>query len=117
VFERVAPVISVRDLDAALERYRRLGFRVREYDGDARYGFANRDGVELHLSESADASEAVVYLFVEDAAAVFAEWTAAGLGGLVPPVDTPWGRHEFAYRDPDGTVLRVGSAARGQGER
>jgi hypothetical protein len=27
-FERVAPVISVRDLDAALAHYRRLGFDV-----------------------------------------------------------------------------------------
>jgi hypothetical protein len=31
VFEDVAPVVPVRDLQAALERYRRLGFEVRAY--------------------------------------------------------------------------------------
>jgi catechol 2,3-dioxygenase-like lactoylglutathione lyase family enzyme len=30
-FERVAPVIPVRDVDAAVERYRRLGFEVELY--------------------------------------------------------------------------------------
>jgi hypothetical protein len=31
VFEDVAPVVPVRDLQAALERYRQLGFEVRAY--------------------------------------------------------------------------------------
>ena len=41
----------MRDLDVALERYRRLGFAVRAYAGRQRYGFADRDGVSLHLAE------------------------------------------------------------------
>ena len=31
VFQDVAPVVPVRDLQAALERYRQLGFDVRAY--------------------------------------------------------------------------------------
>jgi hypothetical protein len=51
-FSNVAPVIAVRDLDRALRRYRKLGFGTRAYEGPDRYGFVERDGVELHLSES-----------------------------------------------------------------
>ncbi|MGH9280393.1 MAG: bleomycin resistance protein, partial [Acidimicrobiales bacterium] len=38
VFSRVAPVVPVLDLDAAMERYRRMGFTVRAYEGVDRYG-------------------------------------------------------------------------------
>ncbi|MCK2213277.1 VOC family protein [Actinomadura sp. ATCC 31491] len=112
-FEEVAPVVPVRDLDAALDRYRRLGFAVRAYQGPARYGYADRDQVSLHLSEWDEhdpaRTGAVVYLYVSDADAVHAEWTAAGLPGRFhPPGDTPWGMREFSYVDPDGTLHRVG---------
>jgi hypothetical protein len=70
VFERVAPVIPVRDLDAALDRYQRLGFTTHAYPGDARYGFADRDSVSLHLSEWHDhdpkRTGAAVYLYVTE---------------------------------------------------
>jgi hypothetical protein len=79
LFESLAPVIPVRDLDGALERYTRLGFTTHPYSGDARYGFADRDSVSLHLSEWKEhdptRTGAVVYLYVADADAVHAEWT------------------------------------------
>ncbi|MET8984459.1 VOC family protein [Nonomuraea wenchangensis] len=113
-FERVAPVLPVRDLDAALDRYRRLGFAVRAYAGPARYGYADRGEVSLHLSEWDEHDPArtggVVYLYVSDADALHAEWTATGLPGRFhPPHDTDYGLREFAYVDPDGTLHRVGS--------
>ncbi len=43
-FERVAPVIPVRDLDAAIPRYGRMGFRAFAYGGPDRYGYAVRCG-------------------------------------------------------------------------
>ena len=49
VFERVAPVIPVRDVDAAVERYRRLGFQVEMYGGPTRYAFVDRGPVSMHL--------------------------------------------------------------------
>jgi catechol 2,3-dioxygenase-like lactoylglutathione lyase family enzyme len=113
-FTSVAPVIPVRDLDAALDRYRRMGFTVHAYDGGERYGYADRGSISLHLSESdehdAHRDGAVVYLYVSDADALHSEWAACGLAGrLLEPFDTPYRLREFAYVDPDGTAHRVGS--------
>ncbi|MFC4911982.1 bleomycin resistance protein [Actinomadura gamaensis] len=116
-FEDVAPVIPVRDLAAALDRYRALGFSVRRYDGDPGYGFADRGPVGLHLTQWDEhdpaRTGAVVYLYVSDADALHAEWSRAGVPGrLGEPDDTPYGLREFAYVDPDGTLHRVGSPIR-----
>ena len=111
---RVAPVIPVRDLSAALERYRRLSFAVEPYEGREPYGFVDRGGVSLHLTESAEDDPArtgsQVYLYVSNADALHAEWKAAHVQGrLIDPHDTPFGLREFAYVDPDGTLHRAGS--------
>lgn len=113
VFTDVAPVVPVLDLDAALERYRRLGFTVHRYDG-ARYGFVGRDSVSLHVTEWAEhdpkLTGAVVYLYVSNADAVHSAWAAAGLEGrLTDPADTEYGLREFAFVDVDGTQHLVGS--------
>jgi len=113
-FDRVAPVIPVRDLDVALQRYAALGFEVRSYDGPQRYGFADRGPVSLHLAEWAEhdpkRTAAQVYLYVDDADVLYEEWRASGVPGrLVPPVDTPYGLREMAFVDDDGTLHRVGS--------
>ena len=47
-----APIFAVRDLEAAMAFYERLGFDVRRYD--AGYGYAEREGLRLHLSASAE---------------------------------------------------------------
>lgn len=109
MFERVAPIFPVRDLDGALEFYARLGFDVRRYTGGG-YGYVTRDGVELHLGEVADPDRhrASAYLHVGDAGAVATAWRAAG-AEIHGPQDTPWGRHEGAMVDPDGNVVRFGS--------
>lgn len=114
VFERIAPVVPVRDLDAALERYERLGFSTHAYQGEDRYGFAERDGVSLHLTEwhehDPKRTGAVVYIYVADADAVHAEWAQADVGGrLSEPHGTDYGLREFGYVDPEGTLHRVGS--------
>lgn len=113
-FTSAAAIVPVRDLDAALDRYRRLGFDARGYDGPERYGFVNRGAVQMHLTEWSEhdplSTSSSVYLYVSDADALYGEWTAAELGGhFHPPHDTPYGLREFAYVDPDGTLHRVGS--------
>ncbi|HTX62858.1 MAG TPA: VOC family protein, partial [Acidimicrobiales bacterium] len=116
-FSNVAPVLPVRDLDRALRRYRRLGFTTRDDEGPERYGFVERDGVELHLSESPEhdrtrGSELYLYLYVSDADTLYAAWSSSGVRGrFVPTHDTPYGMHEFAFVDRDGTAHRVGSPA------
>ncbi|MEV4713861.1 VOC family protein [Micromonospora sp. NPDC049374] len=113
-FDRVAPVVPVRDLDAALGRYRRLGFTTRAYAGGERYGFVERGAVSVHLTEWAEHDPAhtasTLYLYVSDADTLHAEWAASGVEGrLTDPRDTPYGLREFAFVDPDGTLHRVGS--------
>ena len=115
VFERVTPVIPVRDLDAALKRYQQLGFSVRAYGHGTGYGYADRGQVSLHLSEwdqhDPKRTGSVVYLYVSDADAVHTEWTASGVAGRFTEVrDTEYGMREFGYVDPDGTLHRVGSS-------
>ena len=93
MFERVAPIFGVRDVGAALSYYESLGFTTRSI-GQGIYGFATRDGVELHLGLVPDGHEwtrTTAYLFVEDADELAAEWRAAG-AEVHGPEDTAW-RH------------------------
>jgi hypothetical protein len=117
-FEYVAPVVPVRDLDAALVRYAALGFKAEPYTGGERYGFVERGGVHLHILEWEDhdpgSTAAHVYLYVSDADALHAEWSVAGeVGRLGAPYDTPYGLREFTLIDPEGTLHRVGSPLSG----
>lgn len=118
-FERLSPVLPVRDVAAAIDRFRALGFEGRPYEevgpNGPIYGFVRRDDLELHLACVTDldpcTNTSAVYVYVDDAAALHAEWAAANVGGrLHPPVDTPYGLREFAWVDPDGNLLRVGSS-------
>ena len=109
--ERIAPIFGVRDVDAALDHYRRLGFETRKYDGGDEYGFITRDGVEIHLGFDPSwnpESRHTAYLFVDDADALAREWREAG-AEVHGPEDTEWGQHEGALVDPDGNVIRFGS--------
>jgi hypothetical protein len=87
VFNDVAPVVPVRNLRVALERYRQLGFEVQAYGHGTGYGFAQRGAVSIHLSEwdehDPKRTGAVVYLYVSDADAVRAEWASCGVEGRV----------------------------------
>ena len=57
-----------------------------------------------------DATGGVVYVYVSDADAIHAEWTATRVESrFLGPHDTPYGLREFIYTDPDGIVHRVGS--------
>jgi hypothetical protein len=119
VFERVAPVLPVRNVTRALERYRGLGFEATAYgegasDSDPIYGFLSWGPVEIHLSQFPEldpkTTTSACYLYVENADALYAAWAAAEVEGrLLPPSDTPYGLREFGYIDPDGNLLRVGS--------
>ena len=113
IFERIVPIITVKDVDDALARYRRLGFAT-ELDEPAGYGFAERGAVQLHLQpddpDDPGVTGGLVYLRVSDAEALHAEWTSAGVEGrFIGPHNTPYGLREFVYTDPDGIVHKVGS--------
>jgi hypothetical protein len=107
--KRVAPIFPVRDLGTSMAHYRRMGFATRPYH-DGGYGFATRDGVEIHLGVSTNAGSpsSSAYLWVGDADELASEWRSAGLE-VHAPEDTEWGQHEGAIVDPDGNVIRFGS--------
>ena len=113
-FTRIAPIFGVGDVGLALAHYERLGFATRSYDGGG-YGFATRDGIEIHLGVVPEGSTRTVtsaaYLFVDDADELAQSWLAAGVDVNLP-VDTEWGQHEGAHVDPDGNVIRFGSPMR-----
>jgi predicted enzyme related to lactoylglutathione lyase len=113
--KRIAPGFGVRDLHASLAHYARLGFATREYEGGD-YGFATRDGIELHLgvvpAGDPRAIRSTAYLYVDDADELADEWRAAG-AHVHPPEDTEWGQHEGVMIDPDGNIIRFGSPMRG----
>jgi hypothetical protein len=113
-FLSVAPVFPVADVMRAMEHYRQLGFEVSSHDRGTGYAFVNRGEVWLHLAKvdglDPRTTTSAAYLYVEDADALAAEWSALGAEGrFVDPVDTDYGLREGAHIDPDGNLLRYGS--------
>jgi Ser/Thr protein kinase RdoA (MazF antagonist) len=106
-----SPIFPVADLRRALAHYASLGFTTLAYEGGEEYGFADRDGVGLHLATTDDATQSgSAYLYVEDADALYREWSEPGRGGTTrPPQDTPYLLREGSHRDPDGNLIRFGS--------
>lgn len=111
---RFSPVFPVRDLGAALAHYASLGFETLAYDSGDEYGFATRDGVQLHLA--ADPGHPIhpasAYLYVRDADALYQEWSRPGIAGHTHPAGpTACKLREGSHVDPDGNVIRFGSPA------
>ncbi len=118
-FRQFSPIFPVRDLAAALAHYSALGFDTAAYAGGSYYGFADREGIGLHLA--ADPSHdparytASTYLYVRDADALYEEWSRPGIGGHTHPVGpTPYGLREASHTDPDGNLIRFGSPEAGR---
>lgn len=102
------PILRVRDAEAALRWYHRLGFAP-EFDhrfapGLPLYIGIRRGEARMHLSEhEGDARPGtLVYLWVNDIDVI-----AATFG--MPVEMQPWAR-EVELTDPDGNRLRIGQA-------
>jgi len=113
-FNRVAPVFPVRDIDRAIEHYPLLGFSVRRFEGSGAYAFAERDGIEFHLTQvdglKPKRNMSAVYLYVDDADSLYREWSGLHIEGrLVEPSDTTYGLREGACLDRDANLIRLGS--------
>jgi hypothetical protein len=110
-FTSVAPIFATADLDAMRAHYEALGFTVRIHQSG--YATASRDGVNLHFRhepEEAPVRPGAAYIGVDDADALHAEWVAAGVGETSDLFDPGFGVWEGAHTDPDGNLLRFGSA-------
>lgn len=112
---RFSPIFPVSDLAAALAHYASLGFDTDAYEDGDEYGFAARDGVQLHLQlhhgHPAADHAASAYLYVRDADELYAEWSRPGIGGTTRPVGLmAYKIREGSHTDPDGNLIRFGSS-------
>lgn len=111
----VIPILPARHIDETIGFYGTLGFAtVRLYEGfGAPYLILRRDEVELHFFHAPGTdpkhNHGSCYLRLLDAQAVYDEWAPAGVAGLHPIADTPWGMREFAVVDPSGNLIRIGT--------
>jgi catechol 2,3-dioxygenase-like lactoylglutathione lyase family enzyme len=111
---RIVPILPVRNLARAMDFYRLLGFSTHAWqDGDG-YAFLTRDQLDVHLRTAPDLLEGQnpsgVYFYLADntAAALEAEFCAAGVKILSPLTPREWKMNEFVLSDPDGNLLRFG---------
>lgn len=111
----IIPIFPVRDLAGSVEHYRKLGFEVEEYQA-VPYAYCRRGAIEIHLAEvtrpplKPKKNMSAAYLRVDDADALFAEWSQSGAGGHdTAPVDTDYGLREGAHHDDDANLIRYGS--------
>ncbi len=108
-----SPIFPVRDLKEALAHYATLGFKTIRYEDGDDYGFANRDGVSVHLAVHAGHAghrPGSAYLLVRDAVALCQEWSGPGIAGHTHPAEpTAYGMYEGSHTDPDGNLIRFGS--------
>ena len=108
--ERIVPILRVRSLAASLAWYVGvLGFREHWHEPGIMASVV-RDAGELMLCEGAQgADHAWVWVGVDDAMRAHDECVARGATVRMPPTNFRWAL-EFHVQDPDGHVLRVGSA-------
>lgn len=115
--EKLSPIWTCRDVDAAETFYWRLGFRTIFKAPDKSYLILKRDGAELHFAQNAahDPRTTVnaAYMRPSDVDQLSEEWAQLGLPEagqprFKPAVDTPWGMRELSLVDPDGNLIRAG---------
>jgi uncharacterized protein len=117
----VAPGLPTTDMARTVGHYQRLGFAFAAPGsavppGEVSFAIGERDGVSLHfaLKPDHDPSRTAtwVYISVEDADELSAEFDAAGVGQGRTPRDTDYMMRELAHIDPDGNLLLFGSPLR-----
>jgi uncharacterized glyoxalase superfamily protein PhnB len=111
MIENITPILQVADL-AVRRRYyiETLGFAL---DWDAGQMISvSRDGKAIMLCEGAQGQPGTwLWIGVEDADVLFAEFSAKGAQIRSQPQNFSWA-YEFQVEDPDGHVLRFGSGAK-----
>jgi uncharacterized glyoxalase superfamily protein PhnB len=115
------PVLLVRDVVKAAAHYvDKLGFSVDRFWGEPpTFTIAKRDGVFIMLNQvgagddfrpnGAYDGRFSVYVDVNDADAMHAEFQAKGADIICEPEDQPYMMREFQVRDLDGHLLGFGS--------
>ncbi len=107
-FEGVTPILRVKSLSVSIDYYvTKLGFKL---DWQAPYfASVSRGKCHIFLSQGDQGNPGSwVWIGVEDAGALFAEYRAKGVQVRHPPTNYSWA-YEMQVPDPDGNILRFGS--------
>jgi predicted enzyme related to lactoylglutathione lyase len=111
MIEGITPILRADDLEATKRYYLDvLGFSL---DWEAPYMISvSRDGQGIMICDGHQGQRGTwLWIGVEDADALYAEFVAKGAVIRDPPQNFEWA-YEFQVEDPDGHVLRFGSEPR-----
>ena len=107
----IAPILPTADMERMQSHYRALGFTVVVHHGG--YATASRDGINVHFhltpAGEPEPPGGAVYIAVDDADALHAEWVASGVGETGDLWDPGFGVWEAVHTDLDGNLIRFGS--------
>jgi catechol 2,3-dioxygenase-like lactoylglutathione lyase family enzyme len=108
-FEGAAPILSVADITASLRYYVDvLGFSNADWGTDD-FTFVKRDAAGIYLCRGGQGRPGTwAWIGVEDAAALYEEYSRSGAKIRGAPRNYPWAL-EMHVHDPDGHMLRFGS--------
>jgi uncharacterized glyoxalase superfamily protein PhnB len=120
MIHQIAPVFFTTDIPRTLAYYQdKLGFQcLSTWQDPPVYAIVARDQHAIHFrcaepptpnrdkysDELLDA-----YLFIEDADALYAEYSARGVEFTRAVANLPWHSREFVVKDCDGRLLAFGS--------
>ena len=110
-----ATIVVVSDVLKSVAYYRdALGFETSfTYGEPVFYAGVERDKAVIHLQAASKttrhAGEAAVYVFVEDADAVYEEAKRRGAQIVKEPQEYPYGMRDFDVTDLDGNSIAFGS--------
>ena len=114
LFSHASPIFPVSDVLKTAEYYRDvLGFSIDfMWEDPPSYVVLHRDEVGIHLSQSEKPPQVqtapVLYLFVHDVDAVYAEFERKGARIVEPLNDTDYQMREFMIEDLNGVKFMVG---------
>jgi uncharacterized glyoxalase superfamily protein PhnB len=121
MIRQIAPQFFTTDLTATLRYYsERLGFEcVGTWQDPPVYAIVARDEHRIHFRcaepptqhpDKYDDELLDAYLFVDDADALYAEYSARGVAFARALADTLWHSREFVVKDCDGRLLAFGAS-------
>lgn len=113
-FNGAVPILRVTNIEASLRYYVDvLGFKMdwRDDDDGPTFASVSHGKCQLFLA-SGDQGHPGSWLWVgvSDVDALHEELVRQGARVRHPPTNYPWGSREMHLDDPDGNVLRLGSA-------
>ncbi|WP_194420108.1 VOC family protein [Microbacterium abyssi] len=115
---RLFPILRTNDLPRLVTFYERafsasVEYRY-EHEGRAVYVALAVGGGTIGIGYEPEVSPGdpvAIWLYVDDVDSAYSRATDAGATSVADPDDMPWGERVAQVRDPDGTLLHLGSAA------